>query len=75
MEKIQVVRKGQFTLRSHGRRTADGRFSAVFVVSEHPHSEDDKKVSTGLCFDAEIDAADAGLQAALKWLEANRPLA
>ena len=76
MQKIQVVRKGRFTLRGYGQPMADGQFSAVFTITERVLAEDvDMKVATGQLFDTEIAAADAGLKAAIEWVGEHRSTA
>lgn len=61
---------GKFTLRSHGQLLVDGRYSATFAVTEHTGEADlDSSHATGLVFDSEDAAEDAGMKAALAWLD------
>ena len=69
MEKVQALPGGQFTLRSCSQ-AKDGQFQAAFVVTEHEwHGDIELQRGNGrLCATAE-EAVDAGMQAALAWLD------
>ena len=61
---------GRFTLRSYGQLVGDGRYSACFGVTEHTgDAELDHKQTTGQIFNTEAEAEDAGMQAALAWMD------
>lgn len=75
MEKVQTSHSGRFTLRSYAQLMKDGRHQAVFTVTEHMgDADEDTKQQTGLMFGAEADAVEAGMEAAIAWLEEFRPV-
>lgn len=75
MEKIQLMHSGRFTLRSRGQAMPGNKFQATFVVTEHKlHADEEIKRYTGALFDTEIEAAEAGLEAAKIWLDEHRPI-
>lgn len=75
MEKIVQRHSGRFTLRSHGQKMGDGRFQSTFVVTEHTDGADvEIKSFTGAMFSTELEAVDAGIEAAIKWLDEFRPV-
>lgn len=67
---MQIRYRGPFALRGYGKARGDGRFEAVFVVTEPTAAgEMDSHHSTHLFFDSETAAIAAADAAAAQWLE------
>ena len=67
---MQTQYRGPFALRGYGKARDDGRFEAVFVVTEPTAAgEMDSHHSTHLFFDSQATAIAAAEAAAAQWLE------
>lgn len=72
---VKTVHSGRFVLTGLSQETADGRFQARFKVVEESGPDTFEALHDVDAFFATADLAEeAGLDAAVPWLEHNRPV-